>query len=227
MYEAIIFDFDGVILDSEPIHYEACRQVLAGIGLSISYNEYISEYLGLSDKDMFPLFLANKGQYFAVNEINLMIKAKSEVYIQIINAREKLPFVQHVEHNILASIKKTNKIAICTGSSKEEVLTALNKLNHGNLLAAFEVIVTSADVELGKPSPEGYLLTAQRLGVLPSKCMVIEDSPPGIAAAKKAGMYVIGLTTSYNKSQLHEADNVFDGYDEIVVDLATPVLEQN
>lgn len=216
MFEAVIFDFDGVILDSEPIHYEACCYVLKDTGLVITYQEYVEKYLGLCDKEMFPSLLKQKGYNFSPDEINSMINKKIESYIHIINNHTNLPFIPYVDQYIAHAANNDIKIALCTGSTRREVSAVLSRLKHGKLQSYFRTIVTSEDVQYGKPSPEGFLLTANRLGVLPAKCLVIEDSPHGIEAAKRAGMYVIGLLTTHNKSELQNANRTAEGFEELL-----------
>src|SRR3989304_7888614 len=104
MYEAVIFDFDGVILDSEPIHYEAYCGVLKNIGLTLTYEEFEEKYIGLPDKEMFPRLLTSKGYLFSADIIKSFLNEKAENYISIINNRNDLPFVPDVERYINAII---------------------------------------------------------------------------------------------------------------------------
>lgn len=216
MFDAVIFDFDGVILDSEPIHYEACCHVFNSIGLTLSYHEFKEKYIGLSDKEMFPLLLVNHGFHFTPAEINAFINNKIEQYTQIIKHHHNLPMISDVDKYIQKIVQDGKKIAICSGSMRIEVTTVLAKLKQGTLQPFFNTIITSDDVQLGKPSPEGYLLTAERLNVAPDKCLVIEDAPHGIAAAKSAGMFVIALSTTQEKHQLHKADRTVDSFVELL-----------
>ncbi|KTD02255.1 HAD family phosphatase [Fluoribacter gormanii] len=216
MYDAIIFDFDGVILDSEPIHYEACCHVLKPLGISISYSDYTEKYLGLSDKDMFPKLLDNEGFSSSVAETKRLIQQKTEAYINIINTRDPLPLIVDFEQFIFKIAPKVNKIAICSGSSRGEITAVLSRVRQGKLRAYFDAIVTTEDVQSGKPSPEGYLLTAKLLNVTPGRCLVIEDTLHGIKAAKAAGMQVIGLTTTYDRHQFLIADQAITGYRQLL-----------
>ncbi len=216
MYDAIIFDFDGVILDSEPIHYEACCHVLKSLGITISYSEYMKKYLGFSDKDMFPRLLLNEGLSYSDREIKHLIQQKTRAYIHIISNQNPLPLIVDFEQFIFKIAPKINKIAICSGSSRSEIIAVLSKVRQGKLHAYFDTIVTTEDVQSGKPSPEGYLLAAKRLNVAPGRCVVIEDTLHGVKAAKAAGMQVIGLTTSYDKHQFLIADNVVTGYRQLL-----------
>ncbi|MGM9452041.1 HAD family hydrolase [Legionella bozemanae] len=216
MYDAIIFDFDGVILDSEPIHYEACCYVLKSLGITLSYCEYIKKYLGFSDKDMFPRLLRNEGVRCTEREIEHLIQQKASAYINIINNRDSLPLIVDFEQFIFKIAPKINKIAICSGSSRSEINAVLSRVRQGKLHAYFDAIVTTEDVQSGKPSPEGYLLTATRLNVAPGRCLVIEDTLHGVKAAKAAGMQVIGLTTTYDTYQFLIADKVITGYRQLL-----------
>ncbi|WP_148340273.1 HAD family hydrolase [Aquicella siphonis] len=216
MFKAVIFDFDGVILDSEPLHYQACCTVFKQLGYALSYDEYTEKYIGTSDKDMFPLLLKTIGLDFTSHEVQSLINMKVEAYIHIIRHHDSLPMIPDLD-NYLSSINRdTTKIAICSGSTKNEIRIVLERLLQGRLQSLFDCIITSDDVTHGKPSPEGYQLTANRLGVKPADCLVIEDSPHGVRAAKSAGMYVTGLSTTYPASQLAHADKIVSGYRELM-----------
>ncbi len=216
MYDAIIFDFDGVILDSEPIHYEACCHVLKPMGITLSYAEYMEKYLGLSDKEMFPMLLHHEGVSCSDKEIKDLIQQKTVAYINIISTRDPIPLIKDFDQFIFKIAPKVNKLAICSGSSRDEITAVLSKARQGKLHAYFDTIVTTEDVQRGKPSPEGYLLTAKRLNVIPGRCLVIEDTPHGVKAAKAAGMQVIGLMTTYDRHQFLIADKVVMGYRQLL-----------
>ncbi len=225
MFQAVIFDFDGVILDSEPLHYKACSFVFAKLGLALSYDEYVDKYLGLSDKEMFPKIFSERSCSFSLDKINALIGEKTSRYQEIIKQCDELPMIDSVDQYIHHISKKISKIAICSGSTRNEIMAVLAKLKRGGLHAYFNTIVTSEDVQRGKPSPEGYLLTAQRLNVLPDQCMVIEDTPHGVEAAKAAGMFVVALLTSYTKNQLQNADKVINNFSQLILDENKVVIE--
>lgn len=206
--EAVIFDFDGVIINSEPIHYQACIKVLKNISITLSYTDYCRKYLGLSDKEMFPKILTDYGYDFFQEEAEQLLQDKIDAYIEILDNSTHLPLIDGINEYIMHLVQEKKKLAICTGSTRKEVLAVLSKMRKEMLTQYFQIIITAEDVNEGKPSPEGYLLTAKSLGVAPHDCSVIEDSPLGIKAAKAAGMTVIALETTYNRSQLHEADKI-------------------
>jgi beta-phosphoglucomutase len=219
MYQAVIFDFDGVILDSEPLHYEACSYVFKQLGLALSYAEYVEKYLGLSDKEMFPKFFSARNLSFSLEKVNVLIEEKTQQYQEIIRQCDSLPMINSVDRYIDYISQKMPKIAICSGSTRNEIMAVLKKLKQGRLQTYFNTIVTSEDIKHGKPSPEGYLLTAKSLGVSPNECLVIEDTPHGIEAAKAAGMYVIALLTSYTKNQLQYADKIITHFDQLIFEM--------
>lgn len=217
MFQAVIFDFDGVILDSEPLHYEACCHVFKTLELTLNYAEYVEKYLGLSDKEMFPKFFSARNYHFSRDEMNVFFEEKTKQYQEIIRQCDNLPMIDSVDQYIDYISKKVPKLAICSGSTRNEILAVLMKLKQGGLQPYFNAMVTSEDVQHGKPSPEGYLLTAQRLNVSPNQCLVIEDTPHGVEAAKAAGMYAIALLTTYTKDQLQHADEVITHFSQLIL----------
>lgn len=216
MFDAVIFDFDGVILNSEPLHYQACCEIFKPLGIELTWPEFLENYIGIPDKEMFPLIFKNKNLIFSLTEIKRFLDLKVKFYTEIINSHAKLPMVSGVDRYIKFLHKSNIKTAICSGSTKYEINAVLSKLNNGELLDYFKIIIASDDVQFGKPSPEGYLLTAEKLNLSPEKCLVIEDAPHGITAAKAAGMKVFALPTTQHKSKLLQADRVVDSFAELL-----------
>jgi beta-phosphoglucomutase len=221
MFKAVIFDFDGVILDSEPLHYEACSHVFKPLGLTLNYAEFVEKYLGLADKEMFPKFFSARNVHVTSEKMNALMEEKTRQYQKIIRQCEDLPMIDSVDVYMDCISQKVPKLGICSGSTRNEISAVLSKLKSGTLQSYFNTIVTSEDVQQGKPSPEGYLLTAKRLDVLPEHCLVIEDTPHGVEAAKTAGMYVIALLTTYTKNQLQQADEVVSHYSQLILKEST------
>ena len=211
----IIFDFDGVILDSEPLHFKALVQVLNQLGISLDYEEYRTYYLGLSDISVFPRILSDKGVEFSSTQINQWIDLKVAVYNELIEKSEQLPMTPNLDWFLIRVAKHYEKIGICSGSNRYSILKILEKIHYGRLAPYFKTIVSCEDVTLGKPSPEGYLLTAQRLQSNPEHCLVIEDSEHGVTAAKAGGMLVAGLLTTLNRNQLAHADIIAQDFKEL------------
>lgn len=209
MLRAVIFDFDGVITDSEILHFRSFNQVLAQHGMEITIKDYYKDYLGLTDLGLLNL-LVDKGLLELDDEgIKNLAKQKEQVF-------EKLA---QTEGSIIGGVRdflemlKDNSIrmAICSGSLQTEIELILEE---ARLRSFFEVIVSAEDVRKNKSNPEGFLVTLQRLNersrnpVLSSQCIVIEDSHWGIEAAKAAGMHTIAITNSYDAEQLSLAEKV-------------------
>ena len=213
--KAIIFDFDGVIFNSEPLHWEACNAVFKQIGFTFTYNYYLEKYVGLSDIEMFPRILTEYGYNYHIDEIKRLMDSKIKAYENIIRASSDLMGIQGLPQFLATANKIISSFAICSGSTRSELEITLSKLERGSLKNYFDLIITSEDVREGKPSPEGYLKVAETLGVSPESCLVIEDTKNGIFAARNANMKVIGLTTTHKMETLIDADFIIDGYDQI------------
>lgn len=212
-FKAIIFDFDGVLFDSESIHLQACNKVFHALGFNVSEEEYFKNYVGLSDNEMFPLILKDKKIKCDSNELNMLKESKINAYKNIINNSAFLDAFLNVKDFIISCSKIIDKFAICSGSTREEVETTLNKLENGELQKYFHHITTIEDVNIGKPSPAGYLLTANRLGISPQSCLAIEDTQKGATAAKNAGMRVAAI--SLTNANITNVDIVARNYTEI------------
>ncbi len=208
MYKALILDFDGVILNSEPIHYQAYCELLHPFSLTLSESDYFQRYAGLSDKELFPKIIDS----ISPIEIDHLIQQKISIYQHLIHSMPILPLVNGLQTYLEKAHHVFSKIAVCSGSTRSEVKAVLDKLTLQKITPSFHTVVTVEDVQHGKPSPEGYLLTAEKLDILPEHCLVIEDSPNGIMAAKKARMSVIALTTTFDTTLLQQADAVFKDF---------------
>lgn len=214
-FKAIVFDFDGVLFDSEKIHLYACNQVFKDLKFSIPENEYFRRYVGLSDNEMFDLILRDKNIQLEPDQVAVLRKRKIIAYKDYVASHPSLEGVSGIREFLETYAKTINHFAICSGATKEEIEATLNKLENGKLRLYFKHIIAIDDINVGKPSPEGYLLAANRLNIPPQDCLAIEDTSVGVAAAKSAGMTVIGITTTHEKAVLKEADFVADSYNEI------------
>lgn len=214
--DAVIFDCDGVILDSEPIHYHACQPFFTQKGVHLTYEDYLTRYVGLSDKEMFPLILQDYNIPFTPQEIWLFMAQKSAAYAGIVGQGDDLPLVGGVEQFMQQLFKQDKRMAVCSGGARKEVHTVLAQLKNNAAEKYFETIVTAEDVRQGKPSPEGYLLTAERMNVDPRRCLVFEDTPHGIEAAQNAGMRVIGVLTTHPREDLRATEEVIKDFFELL-----------
>lgn len=214
-FKAIIFDFDGVLFDSEKIHLHACNQVFLPLGFTIPEKVYFERYVGLADKEMFELILEDQQVCYPQDKVVELRQNKISAYKEYITNLPSLDGVQGVKGFLYRFKSAFEHFAICSSATRDEIETTLEKLESGCLRAYFKEIIAIDDVKCGKPSPEGYLLTAARLNVQPQACLVVEDSPVGVMAAKSAGMTVFGITTSHTEAELKKADHVVKNYDEI------------
>lgn len=202
--KAIIFDFNGVIVNDEPLHLELIRQVLQGEGISISGEQCRAHCLGVPDFAGFQSVLTEQGRAVETAYVNQLIARKAARYLQAIRERDLLfPGV----HELVQRLAGQFPLAVVSGALRQEVEFVLAR---GGLRDAFRVIVTAEDVRQGKPHPEGFLkglnLLAQAGTIKPHECMVLEDSVAGVAAAKRAGMFCVAVTNSYPATALQLAD---------------------
>ncbi|MBX9585910.1 MAG: HAD family phosphatase [Gammaproteobacteria bacterium] len=214
-FKAIIFDFDGILFDSEKLHLQACNKVFETLGFTISDDEYFQKYVGLADNEMFESIFNNKKISCSTEQSKLYRIRKIQEYQKIIREIKSLEGVEGAREFLESHSKSINNFAICSCATRVEIDATLNLLEGGSLKKYFKLITTKDDINEGKPSPEGYLLTADRLNISPNNCLAIEDTPIGIAAAKSAGMKVAALTTTHNSSSLTNADFIADHYNKI------------
>src|SRR4051812_48458423 len=186
---AVIFDFDGVIVNSEPLHLRGFQEVLAADGISLTEDEYYAEYIGFDDRGAFNHVLTKHQRPATAAEIERLMAAKSDRMHALIARREydALPGVREL---VTALARNGYVLGICSGAMKPEILLMLDGIE---LRSCFSVITGAEDVAVGKPDPMGYLLTARLLGetarrsIEPKDCLVIEDAPTVIRSARGVG----------------------------------------
>ncbi|MBP8304805.1 MAG: HAD family phosphatase [Phycisphaerae bacterium] len=215
MLKAVIFDFDGVITDSEALHLRAFNQVLAPFGVQFTTQEYYQKYLGLSDKDCTETLIASNILHVPASRVEDLLARKKKAYAVLAATEGQIidgvrPFLK-----MLADHKVS--LAICSGALLAEIEATLNRAGLGS---TFPVIVSADQVSTGKPDPEGFLLTLRRLNetngpVRADECVVVEDSHWGLEAARAAGMHTLAVTNSYPVDQLAMADRVVKRLDEV------------
>lgn len=198
--KAVIFDFDGVLVDSEPMHMRAIREVAAARGWDFG-DEVFARMIGKGDEHAFELLAELHGQAITPADVGRMCDEKSEACVRLIAAGQFT--VQPGVLPIMAAAAARGPTAVCSGSRRAVVQGMADRAGMSRLV---RTIVTHEDVAKPKPNPEGYLLAASRLGVHPGECVVIEDSPTGIRAGKSAGMRVIAVGHSFPAERLSEAD---------------------
>jgi len=233
MLRAVIFDFDGVIVDSEALHLRSFNRVLARYGVEITTKDYYQDYLGLTDLDCFKLLIDKGKLKLNPSQIEELLKDKNREFERL--ARTQAHTIEGVPE-FLQMLKQNNiPMAIYSGALLEEIELMLKQ---SNLRYFFEVIVSAEDVEKSKPDPEGFLLALEKLNrrrplaqtpqnsstekkenpIMPNECVVIEDSHWGLEAAKAAGMHTVAITNSYDAEQLRAAEKTITKLSELKID---------
>lgn len=219
MLRAVIFDFDGVITDSEILHLRAFNEVLAQFGIEISTKDYYKKYLGLMDEDCFKLVAKkNRLSLDCQNMRNLMAQ-KTRIFEQLAKSEGRI--IEGVPEFLRMLQQNNVPMAICSGALLAEIELILEE---ARLRHFFSVVVSAEQIKKGKPNPEGFLLALQRLNhgrkdpIRPEQCIVIEDSHWGLEAAKAAGMHTVAVTNSYGADQLSLAEKIVDRLDQLSID---------
>jgi beta-phosphoglucomutase-like phosphatase (HAD superfamily) len=229
---AVIFDFNGVLVDDEAVHFTLFREVLAREGVKITEQDYHERYLGYDDRGCFEAALIDAGQSASPERLDQLIARKARRYVEA--ASEGLRFFPAAADTVQAVAARW-PVAICSGALRREIEYALRQLGSLDQVTA---IISAEDTDKCKPDPEGYRLAlfalqaATRDGcatrgatgtqhhadydLTAANCLVIEDSLAGIASAKKAGMKAVGVPNTYTALALRQA-----GADEVIEGLAT------
>lgn len=204
-FAAVVFDMDGVLVDGEPLHFRAVNRLLEPEGRSLSLEQYKP-------------FMGTKAGWRQMVEM-LGLAMSPEEYRERYNALILEEYRQHSEPlpgavELVCQLRALDvPVALASSSAAEWVDACLERVG---LRDAFDVVVTGSDVRRGKPDPEIYLLTAERLGVEPQACLAFEDAPAGIEAARRAGMTVWAVLTPYTEGlDLGEPDRVLRSLREV------------
>ncbi len=215
---AVIFDFDGVIVDTEPLHFAAFRDILQAKALAFTWEEYVSVYLGFDDRDVFREAFKRGGRVLSNSELSELMRAKARLFQELAEQKGADPFPGVLP--LIKSLAKKVPLALCSGAVKSDIQPILRRLK---LDRAFDAVVTAEDVSASKPDPASYVLALKRLarafpsgGVVAERGVAIEDTPAGIAAAKGAGLRVLALSNSYAPAKLNEADRVVPSLKKIM-----------
>jgi len=196
--KAVLWDMDGVLVDTAPFHYRAWRDLFAGLGRDLTEEEFRTTF-GLRNDD---ILRANLGD-MPPERLRELGRRKEGLFREAVRDRVRpLPGAAALVRRLRASGVKT---AVVSSAPRQNVETLLDALG---LSDAFDTLVAEEDVERGKPDPQGYLVAAERLGEAPVECVVVEDAPGGVEAAKRAGTRCIGLAAGREPGALAGADLV-------------------
>ena len=200
-----LWDLDGVIVDSGPFHFRAWRRIAGLLGRDLAPEEFRASF-GLRNEDILRRFfgisdprriseLARRKEEFFREEIRGKIQPQPGA-VELLRLFEDLGFAQ----------------ALVSSTPRENIDLILSALEIRDF---FSAIISGEDVRRGKPDPEGYLLAAQKLGIAPENCVVIEDAVAGVQAARAAGMKCIAVATTYPPEALKDADLVVQTLKEV------------
>lgn len=205
--QAVLFDNDGIVLNSEPIIFEATVQVFAQYGVRLKHRD-IQDGIGAGAK-----YVTDPLQKYGLDGVSVddLMRAREAAFRQLAVGRLQ-PFPGFIP---LAHFLRQHGIQTALASSESTEAIMHNIGSAGVPPTLFDVIVDSSKIQKKKPAPDIFLEGAANLGVSPPQCLVIEDSPPGITAAKNAGMPVIAVTTSFRRDRLQEADIVVRSLEQI------------
>jgi len=223
---AVIFDFDGVLVNSEPLHFQAFREVLAAERIELSEDEYYNELIGFDDKGAFRHLYASRKLTLSPKTFLSLMARKSRAMMELIHRKQfaALPGVEQ----FVRSLWRKRPLAICSGALREEIEAMLEGIS---LRDCFPVIVAAEDVTIGKPDPQGYLMSIKQLGekthraLKPADCLIVEDAPTVIRAVKAVGFPTLAVATSYPLEKLSDANWAVKTLDPAEVSRAVPQLK--
>ena len=202
--DAVVFDFDGLLADSEPLQIRAWQEFLAGYDSRLS-DSLINEMFGLRVRDSAKVVQERLGLPLSPEEV---MHGRDEIFLQLVAT--ELPLMTGARELVGWLQAETSlRLALATSGHRRYISAALSVVN---LQDAFEFIVTGDDVENGKPHPEIYLAAANGLSVDPSRCLALEDAPHGVRSAKSAGMACLAVPNEMTESipGLDEADAIVE-----------------
>lgn len=204
---AVLLDFDGVIVNSEPLHFYAFHQILGAEKIELSEEEYYRELIGFDDRGALRHVFARRNMPLEPKDLLRLMAHKGRVMMELIEKRKYhcLPGVEE----FVRGLWRHYPLAICSGALREEIEAMLEGVS---LRDCFSVIVAAEDVSAGKPDPQGYFLCAKllsekwKLPLAPADCLVVEDAPSVISAVKAVGFPTLAVATSHALDQLAQAD---------------------
>jgi len=215
---AVVFDFDGVIADSEPLHLRAFQDVLGEMGVTLTKDDYYARYLGYDDAGVFRVISgAHGGTAWTSEHVDALVARKAARMATLIEGESILfPGAADAIRRIAAAVP----VAIASGALSAEIRRILDR---ERLTASFTAIVAAEDAA-SKPAPDPYLQAVVRIadagyGPLdPGDCAAVEDSVWGLQSARAAGLRVVGVTSTYQASQLSDADLIVASLHDLTLD---------
>lgn len=216
--EAVVFDFDGVVADTEPLHLQVFQVLLADEGISFSADEYYERYLGFDDVGVFEALERDKGLPIRNGRLDALMRRKTEIFQSLARSRSVLfPGAEACLRACAAAVP----VGIASGALKEEIRLVLEVAGLDGLVP---VIVAAGDTPCSKPAPDPYLRALELLAsrdrpLRPGRVVAIEDSRWGLQSARAAGLRTVAVATSYPATELGEADLVLPGISAVTLEM--------
>jgi beta-phosphoglucomutase len=214
---AVIFDFDGVIANSEPLHFTAFRDVLAEEGVTFTEEEYYAQYLGFDDIGAFRAVSTDRGLSWNADRVTGLADRKA---VRLARLEQERSILFPGAEQAIRRLAATLPLAIASGALRAEILSVLTR---ARLSHCFGAIVAAEDTSASKPAPDPYLRAVSLLGtaigqtLAPRECVAVEDSRWGLESARAAGLRTIGITHSYPATALGAAELVIENLDALTV----------
>ena len=221
MLRAVIFDFNGIIVDDEPIHFELFQKVFAEEGIDLTKDAYYARYLGFDDRGAFSFGYREHNRQLNNDKLTELIDRKAVYYQEAI--RNQVAIFPGVK-SLVVDLTQDVPLAVASGALRNEIETVLTT---AGLMNYFKVIISAEDVERGKPEPDIFLKALAELNqqknnrnlIAAADCVVIEDSKEGIKGARRAGMRCLAVTNSHPAALLNEATRVVESLEGVSLSL--------
>lgn len=214
--EAVFFDCDGVLVNTEPLHYRAFLKVLKPYGIFFNYHTYVERYIGFDDRDAFKTIALHYQVAFTEKDIQRLVEQKNSLIIE--EASSGVTTFEGVLSFVKSLHEERIPLGLVSGALRKEVEVFLSNLG---ILHVFSVFVTAEDVKYSKPHPESYQKALTEMTKVlhktlsPSRCIAFEDTPAGIKSAKEAGIKVIAVEHSFSHRDLKDADIVIPSFKDM------------
>jgi beta-phosphoglucomutase-like phosphatase (HAD superfamily) len=225
MLQAVFFDFDGVIADSEPLHLRAYQEVLHADGIELSQDDYYARYLGYDDVGLFQTLAKDRGLQATSERIDDWVESKSRIVEDLLSSGAVL-FPGAYE--CVKMFADRVPLAVASGALEPEIERVLEG---AGLRGCFRAIASASDGVRGKPAPDLYLLAMAKLHEIapmdPARCVAIEDSHWGLEAARQAGLRCVAVTHTYPAAALASADLIVDRLSDLTVAIVEAVMRDN
>jgi beta-phosphoglucomutase len=226
MLQAVIFDFNGIIVDDEPIHFRLFQRVLGEEGIVLTEEAYYARYLGFDDRGAFTTAFRESQRLLDDARLDELIARKAVYYQNAIRSQVTIfPGVV----NLVTALAETVPLAVASGALRHEIKTILAT---AGLLDRFRAIVSAEDVQRGKPEPDIFLKALATLNnqsaepLQPANCIVIEDSKEGIRGARRAGMKCLAVTNSHPAELLGEANVIVKSLEDVSLEFLNRLCVQ-